>query len=284
MQTTFSTLTYPKIVFLFFLSSFTAQLHSSEFSLEAANKEVTMVRQKITNRFEVKIAQKQKELELCINSIKKEALYHELETAITALHKEPVYEFYALIFEAHEFIKELERYNASIIRTELLKKINELLEYLKTDETFTSLRSTLKKQRVALIELFEEKDLILSIENILKYQNKDLTDLLAKQLKKVHLLTSYQHAQEVQKKYLATPSITKFFTCIEKIQNLLVQQEVALLKSKEYQKATRTYELLLFRSPAHASLTTSPQEPELLKKQLLKAQWSVFAIPLENIL
>jgi hypothetical protein len=156
------------------------------------------------------------------------------------------------------------------------------VERLKNYEIFASLRSTLKKQRVALLELFEEKELILSVEKILKYQNKELSELLTEQRKAVIALPNYQFAEKIQKKYLETKAVKKLQALIEKEQELLVQKQNALLKNKEYQKALRTFELLCFSLP-------TPQEQQqeidfLMKKDLLRFQYELLTVPLENTL
>ena len=281
MQTNFYPLHFTKIIFVSFLLSFPFTITPSE-SIEKAKKEVATAQEKITNRFEIKLNQTQTTLEACITVLKTEPLYSELEAAIHNLRKDPAHELYRLNHETHDFIKELENYNKVIIRPELLTKINTLLEQLKTYETFSSLRSTLKKQRVALLELFEEKDLILSVEKILKYQNKELSDLLAEQQKIVTALPSYQQVQELQKKYLETKAVKKLLLCIEKKRELLLQQQSALLKSKEYQKALNVYELLSF---SHFTTPEHQQESGgAAKKELLKLQHELFIIPLENTL
>ncbi len=280
MQTNFPTLPSYKIVFISLFLTLPQTLIRT-MSLETAQKDLVTSREKVTKRFETKIKQKQAELELCITAIKAEPLYSELERALDNFHKEPAHKLYTLTHETHTFIKELETYNKVIIRPELLTKINTLLEQLKTFEIFSSLRSTLKKQRVALLELFEEKDLILSVERILSYQNNELVELLTEQRKAVTALPTYQHIQELQKSYLETKSVKKLLLCIEKKQELLLQQQSALLKSKEYQKAFNVYERLTFTQPPP---TQYQESGNAAKKELLKLQHELFIIPLENTL
>ncbi len=280
MQTNFHTLTSYKIVFIS-LFLFLPQILLSTEDSEIAKKNSSAMHEKITKPFETKISLKQTELELCVAAVKTEPLYIELETALNNLFKEPTYELYKVTDETYEFIKELESYNKLVIRPELLTKINALLDQLKTYEIFSSLRSTLKKQRVALLELFEEKDLILSVEKILKYQNKELVELITEQKKGITALPTYQQVQELQKKYLETKTVKNLLLCIEKKRDLLIQQEKALLKNKEYQKVLNAHELLSF------SLATSEQQQEsysMAKRELLKLQHDLFLVPLENIL
>lgn len=279
MQINFPPLHFTKVIIISLLLSFPLIRAASE-SVEKAKQELLAAQEKTTKRFAVKLSQTQTHLETYAAALKTEPLHNELETAIHALHKEPPYQLYKLTKETCTFIQELGDYNKTVIHSKLLVKINDLVERLKNYETFTSLRSTLKKQRVALLELFEEKELILSVEKILKYQSKELSELLTEQQKTVLALPTYQHAQEVQKKYLKTKAVKTVQTCIEKKRELLLQQQSALLKSKEYQKALHNFELLSFCLP-----TTQKQQREieaLTKEDLLNLQHELFIVPLEN--
>jgi hypothetical protein len=278
MQTNFFTLPSRHVIFISLFLCLPQLLIPNDLR-EIAKKNVMIAQEKITKRFETKLAQKNKELELCVIAVKTEPRYSALEKAIQELHKEPAHTLYTLTYETHSFIEELESYNKVIIRPELLTKINILLDQLKTSEILSSLRSTLKKQRVALLELFEEKDLILSVEKILQYQNKELVELLIEQQKKVIVLPSYQQVQELQKDFLATQAVKKLLGCIEKIQDLLAQQESALAKSKEYQKAVNKYELLSFSPGNHPP--HDQKSDNSAKKELLKLQHELFLTSLE---
>jgi|GEM_PF-2840817 len=280
MQKNFKLLHFIKIIFLSLIASFPHIIIPSE-SLERAKQNVAIAQEKVTKRFEAKLNQAQINLETSITRLKKEPLYSTLERAIQTLHKEPVHQLYTLTRETHTFIEELENYNKVLIRPELLTKINNLLDALKTTELFTSLRSTLKKQRVALLELFEEKDLIISVEKILKYQNKELSVILLEQQKSVLALSSYQDAQEVQKKYLETKAVKAVLSCIEKMRAILLERQNALLKNKEYQKALNAHELVSFSRPA---LPEEQQMEKFTKKELLNLQFELFIVPLENVL
>jgi hypothetical protein len=280
MQTNFKPVHFTKIIFVFLITSFPHIIIPSE-SLERAKQNVVIAQEKVTKRFEAKLNQAQMNLEASITTLKTEPLYSTLEIAIQNLHKEPAYQLYILTRETHIFIEELENYNKVLIRPELLTKINNLLDALKTTELFSSLRSTLKKQRVALLELFEEKDLIISVEKILKYQNKELSVILVEQQKSVLALSSYQNAQEVQKKYLETKAVKNVLSCIEKMRETLLQRQNALLKNKEYQKALNAHELISFSRPASSE---EQQMEKFTKKELLNLQSQLFIIPLENVL
>ncbi len=281
MQTNFLTLPSCKIIFISFFLALPHVTIPTE-SLETAKQNVVTAQEKVAKRFETKLSQRQDALNKCVTVVKAEPLYKELETAFDALRKEPAHELYRLNHEIHDFIKELENYNKVLIRPEFLTKINTLLEQLKTYETFTSLRSTLKKQRVALLELFEEKDLILSVEKILKYQNKELADLITEQQKIVFALPSYQQVQELQRKYLQTKAVKNLLFAIEKKRELLGQQQSALLKNREYQDALHTFELLSF---SHTPTLEHQQDSvNAAKTELLKLQHDLFIIPINTIL
>ncbi len=278
MLTIFYTQHFHKTILVLLFFSFPYSILSSTLH-EKTKEKLFALQEKVTKRFETKLNQTKTTLETCIAALKIDPLYGEMETALHALYQDPTYKLYKTTLETHEFILELEGYNKTIIHPELLTKINNLLEQLKNYEHFTSLRSTLKKQRVALLELFEEKELILSVEKILQYQDKELEKLLTKQREKINALPSYQHAQEVQKKYLETKATKNFLFYLEKKRDLIVQEQSALLKNKEYQKALSEYELLYF-DHKYDQNKSNPQT----KDELLRLRYEFFTVPLENTL
>lgn len=269
-----------KAIFIFLFFSFSS-LPSPYESCKKAHQEMHEAQEKITKRFEAKLTQIDNVLEVCVVKVKAEPLYTELQEALQALYKDPAYKFYLVIRQTHTFIEELETYNKAIIRPALLAHIHELIDQLKHYEKLTSLRSTLKKQRVALLELFEEKDLILSVEKILKYQNKELIELITEQQKEIATHSTYQQVEQIHTKYLATSAVKKLLASLEKKREILLQQENALTKNKIYQKALHTYQLYSYLQPAAHTLESPTTEKQ---KDLFKLQHDLFATPLDTII
>jgi hypothetical protein len=280
MPHNFFTFAPKQAVFVFLLFSFPTFIFPNE-SCKKAQKELIEAQEKITQRFTIKLTQSDINLEACVTKVKRDALYNELETALQAVKNDPVYKIYRLIYQTHTFINELEKYNKSTIRPDLLIQINTLLDQLKNYEKLTSVRSTLKKQRVALLELFEEKDLILSVEKILKYQNKELSDLITTHYKEVVASSSYQHLQQIHTKYLASSVVQKLLACIEKKREILLQQQNALFRNKNYQKALYAWELCVNSHPDLEDLQTPGSQ---VKKELLKLQTDLFLGPLDILI
>ena len=242
MQSTFLNLSNFRIILLPLAITLFANL-SAKQPHESLLEKLDEAHAKISSRFSPKIEKKQKELFAQADLVKKDPLYNELEIALDALHKDPVYDFYSQLKEACTFIDQLKEYHRHLVGSELLQHLNSLVDRLHRYEQFTSFRATLKKERVALIEVAEEKDLLGSLEKILTYQGKDLKELSEKERERVTQLPSYLHAEQVQKKYLQIPVVKKFLTSAAQLHDLLVQQEIALLKNKEYQSLLYTQEL-----------------------------------------
>ncbi len=242
MQSTFLNLSHFRIILLPLAITLFANL-SAKQPHESLLEKIDEAYARISTRFSPKIEKKQRELFAQADLVKKDPLYNELEIALDALHKDPVYDFYSQLKEACAFIDQLKEHHRHLVGSELLQQLNSLVDRLHRYEQFTSFRATLKKERVALIEVAEEKDLLGSLEKILTYQEKDLKELSEKERERVTQLPSYLHVEQVQKKYLQTPVVKKFLIHTTQLYDLLVQQEIALLKNKEYQQLLYTHEL-----------------------------------------
>jgi len=277
MHSTFSTLPHFR-KFLISLALFSSSVALPIAPLEQTQKDLQESCSKITARLVLKIATKERDVRKSADIVRKDPLYHELELALTALEKEPIYRSYQLLQRSCRFIQRLQTHNHLLLDTELLTELNKLVDELKNEELFTSFRATLKKERVALIEIGEEKDLMSSLEKILTYQGRDLQHLAIKEKDRVEALASYQHAIAVQKKYLASQTVKNFIASANKLHDLLAQYQITLLKNKEYQQQLRAYErrFIPLKAGAHE------QEIDETKNMLSSLERDLHTIPLED--
>lgn len=277
MQSSFLNLSNFRIILLPLSLTIFANLPAKELS-EFLHEKLEKVYTKASGRFTSKIEKKQNELFTQAGLVKKDPLYSELEIALDALYKDPVYDFYKQLKKACLLIDQLKEHHRHLMESELLQHLNNLIDRLHRYEQFTSFRATLKKERVALIEIAEEKDLLVSLEKILTYQEKDLKELSEKERERVTQLPSYLHVEQVQKKYLQTTVVKKFLTQVAQLHDLLVQQKIALLKNKEYQKLLNTQELVT------SEIMQENPDQETIRKTLTNLQRELHTISIADLL
>ena len=278
MQSTFLNLSHLRIILLPLIMTLFANV-SAKQPYELLQEKIDDTYVKISSRFSQKIEKKQKELFAQVDLVKKDPLYNELEVALDALYKDPIYDFYSKLKEVCLFIDQLKEHHHHIIGSELLQDLNTILERLQSYEQLTSFRATLKKERVVLIEVAEEKDLLSSLEKILTYQGKDLKELCKKERERVVELPSYLNAEQVQKKYLQTSTVKKFLSYATQLRDLLTQQEAAVLKNKEYQSLLYTYELITTPRGSKES-----REPLAIKKSIITLHHELHTVSIKETL
>lgn len=250
---------------------------SSELSkpkLSALYSELSLSSQSITNRFENQKNQKLKELATYSALIKNKKLYHDLQNAFKVLEDDKTYKSYATLIETIELIGDLQTFNQNITESTLLEKTNKQLETLKGEESLSTVRSLLKKQRGALIELLDDKDFIISNAKSLQSQQQELINLITVQKAKLLETTPYKSIQILQKEYLALPEVDKINGCLEKLYTLTNQIEIALLKNKDHQKIIRSIKLF------------DPQirQDDQILKVINSTRQELFLVPIEDIL
>ena len=206
--------------------------------------------------------------------VKNEKLYHDLQNAFKELEENKIYKSYATLIETIELIGDLQTFNQNITESTLLEKTNKQLEKLKGEESLSTVRSLLKKQRGALIELMDDKDFIASNAKSLKSQQQELINLITTEKGKLLETTAYKNIQTTQNEYLALPAVKKVIACLEKLYTVANQIEIALLKNNNHQQIVRS--IKLFDPQFH-------QDDQMLMI-INTTKEELFLVPIEDIL
>lgn len=265
---------------IFFITALTTTALESTATqkIDTLHAQKTKLCKQITEPFEKKQTKLLAQLHTEIDDIKKDPLYQELVTLFHTLEESVEYQQYTLLTSTINLIADLQAFNSGITQSDLLTKTNDGLDRLHPQkENFSVVRALLKKQRVALIELLDEKDLIESLEKNLRLLQKELSASLQEQKEKLTKTETYDQLQKLQKNYLDSQGVQKIETSLKKLQTLEAQKDIALLKNQEYLTITKQIERLEQHQPPHPATTE-------LTAHIKKTEHELFLIPVEDLL
>ena len=256
----------------FLIRSIYTTIFCTTFITQSAYSALTSLEinyQKTSEKFDAQISKKYLELESLIETVQKDQLFIECNKQWLIIANIPLFEHVIENKKMLSFLKKLYETNKNLIDNTLLYQVNNMLEETKNKDFFSSIRPILKKERVALVEVFEEADFLKMINRGLDSAIQEITTLISSEIEKIYNSKEFILFDEMQKKYLALPTLKKIVQLQEKIEALENQKTIALIKNKNLHPLFHASEGASLRKKIYEKSETAIQEKQELQKKLL---------------